>query len=672
MSWLSWLVSVSVAATLEVGPDSAFRNLDDAILVALPGDTILVQPGTYPGPIRLGEKELEIVSAGGSAVTALVPADVTYYIPPVIEIRGAEPVTLRGFTVDADHQTVGMVVVEGDVFAEDLVFRGGPYSPAHLYADTSSLTMLDSAFEAEIGATGQHAQVRASVVDFERVSFRKGQAFYGGGAINLDRSDGTFRDCVFADNRAEDGGGAVFSYAADGNTVVFEDCLFERNEAWRWGGAVLQEGGTLLMTRTTMRDNVAHDGSGALDHSWGTLLRFEDGLVQGNHTPGDTAGIGTYYQLETIVTGTRFEDNVAGGSGGALTVWGTSTLADLAGNTFCANVAGERGGAVWLDSYDMLTASVHHNVFVGNEAELSGAAVGVYASAAELSHNTIVDSVTHGDAGAVWMGARSQVSLIDNAFVGSVGSAAYQEPDALQGEVRYNLLYANDRGLTGMPNSTVVDGDPAFVSHVPGDCASDLRPGPGSALVDAGDPALQDDDGSPADIGAYGGPGASTLVDLDGDGAIEDDCDVYDPLAGVRTDEIAGDGLDQDCDGLDLCYVDSDGDGAGSEQTTTGPLGCAQDGLAPTAGDCDDTDPERLSDCAVAPSDVPPPPSKASEALPPPWFCAHAPAGGWGLWPLLLALGATRLKSAGVSGPRTFPAFARHPLAQIARSEPPR
>ena len=41
-----------------------------------------------------------------------------------------------------------------------------------------------------------------------------------------------------------------------------------------------------------------------------------------------------------------------------------------------------------------------------------------------------------------------------------------------------------------------------------------------SPLIDAGDPTLLDPDGSPSDIGAYGGPGAATW-DLDWDGYYE-------------------------------------------------------------------------------------------------------------------------------------------------------
>ncbi len=80
-----------------------------------------------------------------------------------------------------------------------------------------------------------------------------------------------------------------------------------------------------------------------------------------------------------------------------------------------------------------------------------------------------------------------------------------------------------------------------------------------SPLVDAGNPAIFDVDGTTSDIGAYGGPWA-WLVDSDGDGFFEDrDCDDGDSAIYTGATEVVGDGIDQDCDGVDL--LDGDGDG---------------------------------------------------------------------------------------------------------------
>ncbi len=79
--------------------------------------------------------------------------------------------------------------------------------------------------------------------------------------------------------------------------------------------------------------------------------------------------------------------------------------------------------------------------------------------------------------------------------------------------------------FSGMTDPTGSDGnlsaDPLFLDLSPADPADwDLHLDTSSTLIDAGDSALSDPDGSSSDIGLYGGPDAD-LFDLDGDGYFE-------------------------------------------------------------------------------------------------------------------------------------------------------
>jgi hypothetical protein len=106
--------------------------------------------------------------------------------------------------------------------------------------------------------------------------------------------------------------------------------------------------------------------------------------------------------------------------------------------------------------------------------------------------------------------------------------------------------------------------------------------------------------------GAKGGPGGSALcnVDADGDGfgtattvavtsctddGVADnanDCDDTSASIHPGGTETAADGIDQDCDGNDLCYEDLDGDGYGGVARLA--RDCSTDGLVGRAGDCND------------------------------------------------------------------------------------
>ena len=82
------------------------------------------------------------------------------------------------------------------------------------------------------------------------------------------------------------------------------------------------------------------------------------------------------------------------------------------------------------------------------------------------------------------------------------------------------------------------------------------------------------------------------LEDLDGDGFdSSEDCDDTDGNINPEQEEIALDGIDQNCDGKELCYEDFDGDGFGSEnQVESDDLRCSERGVSSQTGDCDDTD----------------------------------------------------------------------------------
>jgi large repetitive protein len=99
-----------------------------------------------------------------------------------------------------------------------------------------------------------------------------------------------------------------------------------------------------------------------------------------------------------------------------------------------------------------------------------------------------------------------------------------------------------------------------------------------------------------SDSDGYGDASSSTSSCAAPSGYVSDstDCDDGDASVNPGASEVVADGVDQNCDGLDLCYEDADGDGYHSGATIyTGDMDCSDPGEADAStpsGDCDDTD----------------------------------------------------------------------------------
>ena len=141
------------------------------------------------------------------------------------------------------------------------------------------------------------------------------------------------------------------------------------------------------------------------------------------------------------------------------------------------------------------------------------------------------------------------------------------------------------------------DGDGLALEEDCDDSRSDVG-GPEPGFVDADGDGFGD--AAAGTMGCAGAPGFS----LDAT-----DCDDDDDAVFPGATEVVGDHVDQDCDGLEECFVDSDADGFADDAGTTAPSTddtCDGAGLADAdtpATDCDDTDAAVNPDATDVPGD---------------------------------------------------------------------
>lgn len=602
------------AADLHVGPGQEHGILQEAVDAALPGDRLVVHAGIYAPIVVSGT--IELVGVDGATATTIRSGGAA-----AVTVTAGSPI-LRGFTLDGLGLERVLVVTAAGITVEDAVLSAGSatdggcasLSDADVVFRRSTIIGCTATEGGGIGAFGGSVRLDAVTIDGNVATDGRG------GGVFVEGTDLVAVGTTFVRNRVEDPsadtshgfGGGLYGTGA---TIVLTGSRFEANEARSVrtdggiGAGLRVREGTGRVEGSTFDGNLADDrGSAIAVTGSGSELdligsRVEDNVVE-EPDPDTNLGGALFCDdgSSCVVDRSWFEENVAGDGGAIL------SSSDLVVSTsmFCDNEATDDGGAIDLGVLESgATATVTGSVFANNVAD--DHAGGLLASSAPIlvANNHFLDNDAH-YGGAVYTslstGTDPGAVLVGNLFADNDADVDQFAVDfgGVSVAESYDWYFGNDTyDLDGAAGTGTVFGvDPELGPFLA--CNEEITPASNSGLVNAGDPAILDRDGSRSDVGATGGPTADLFAfdDRDGDGsAAMIDCDDGDPARSPDAIERCN-GVDDDCDGLvdaadsalDGRWLHADGDGDGLGNPAEAVFACETPGWVADGGDCDDAD----------------------------------------------------------------------------------
>lgn len=206
-------------------------------------------------------------------------------------------------------------------------------------------------------------------------------------------------DLTIADGRAADeSGGGILN---DGGAVIVSNSTLSGNDADQHGGGIFNRGGSLTVTNSTLSGNSAHGG-------WGGGIRNENGsltvtnsIFSGNSASDGGGGGISNTGVAVTVTGSSFSANSASAGGG---INNSGGLLIVTNSTFAGNIAINLGGGFGggIRNYAGGSATIADSVFTANRAANGGGIFntgGLTVTGSNFTGNRADDQGGWGDSG---------------------------------------------------------------------------------------------------------------------------------------------------------------------------------------------------------------------------------------------------------------------------------
>jgi predicted outer membrane repeat protein len=273
--------------------DLPYATVQSAVNNALPGDTLLLRPGTYRGKIKIQNKSLTLASTFLlNSDTAMIPATVllgdTLDYAPVIHVLNTDSLSLSGLTI---REGSGRFVYNA------YTFGGG------LYSENSICRIRNSVFsDNRADFSGGALYALGSNIQIDNVLFLDNTAYLGG-AMGLSNTTAHMSHITVHGNTASSGGGiyaennskVVLFYADISNNYANTDSLSDRLlkplSISQYGGGIFATTGSDLRLHNTLLSQNHAVNKGAAIAARGGRIEIIQSTIADHSSGSDSSGI---------------------------------------------------------------------------------------------------------------------------------------------------------------------------------------------------------------------------------------------------------------------------------------------------------------------------------------------------------------------------------------------
>jgi hypothetical protein len=324
------LTNSSLPGIIEVSKDGTkdFTIIQDAVNIALPGDTILVHNGIYEESLTISNKSFYLTSNflftnDSLDIQNTIMDGKNEFRPLYIEDTPDTNLTIEGLTIQNGYS----------------VTKGGGCFIKNSYSNIRNCNI-----------TYNHSESN-------------------GGGLHNENSKSILTNCQISDNYGSRGGGISNEYLAN---IKINSSNIINNSGW-WGGGIYSYRSEYNIEMCTISYNIGRGyGGGLYEYSSTEKSKLMSSII--NYNTSDRSGGGIYFDdltgesivMNCIISNNTTTDSISGGGG----ITCRESCPILVNNTIANNTTIKSGGGVkvWSQSRPYSRPSFYNNIIWRNTA----------------------------------------------------------------------------------------------------------------------------------------------------------------------------------------------------------------------------------------------------------------------------------------------------------------